>query len=371
MRWRTNSCRTHDDEGVDGERVTERLGGDLALRPGIGREAGVELRIAHQGGDRDEGEQGPQLRVSEERTIGDPRGGSLGGALDPVPGMTQRAEEDHESGQVAERVEQVERGESAGTVDVDEPRPDDAADADAEVEQREVHAEVALAQLARDEVADEGVRRRPDDAEAVAEDRQREGGLAHGRRAGQQHVGDGECDETAGIDPAGSDSVDERPDGRDDGDAHARLECEQQPHGLEGDAADLVEVDDHERQDEARADRLEDDRRDEQLAVAGQVMPERREPRCGGGRAGHPPSLAAGTDGGRAIFPQGRAPVACPTEDSHSGLVRTIGNRVGIKPSGVQIPHPPPTERTPGRRGPFCLRETTLSFNHGADSIGA
>ncbi len=38
-----------------------------------------------------------------------------------------------------------------------------------------------------------------------------------------------------------------------------------------------------------------------------------------------------------------RPPVASPTEDSHSGLVRTIGNRVGIKPSGVQIPHPPPS----------------------------
>ena len=40
-------------------------------------------------------------------------------------------------------------------------------------------------------------------------------------------------------------------------------------------------------------------------------------------------------------------PVASPTEDSHSGLVRTIGNRVGIKPSGVQIPHPPPKDMPP------------------------
>ena len=37
--------------------------------------------------------------------------------------------------------------------------------------------------------------------------------------------------------------------------------------------------------------------------------------------------------------------VASPAEDSHSGLVRTIGNRVGIKPSGVQIPHPPPHDK--------------------------
>jgi hypothetical protein len=29
-------------------------------------------------------------------------------------------------------------------------------------------------------------------------------------------------------------------------------------------------------------------------------------------------------------------------EDSHSGLVRTPGTRVGLTPSGVQIPYPPP-----------------------------
>src|SRR4029078_11928108 len=36
------------------------------------------------------------------------------------------------------------------------------------------------------------------------------------------------------------------------------------------------------------------------------------------------------------------APVASPAEDSPSGLGRTIGNRVGLTPSGVQIPYPPP-----------------------------
>ena len=34
------------------------------------------------------------------------------------------------------------------------------------------------------------------------------------------------------------------------------------------------------------------------------------------------------------------------TEDSPSGLWRTLGKRVGCKPSGVRIPHPPPL--TPG-----------------------
>ncbi len=41
---------------------------------------------------------------------------------------------------------------------------------------------------------------------------------------------------------------------------------------------------------------------------------------------------------------QGRSAraVSSPAEDSPSGLGRTIGNRVGRDPSGVQIPYPPP-----------------------------
>src|SRR3954454_16025037 len=35
-------------------------------------------------------------------------------------------------------------------------------------------------------------------------------------------------------------------------------------------------------------------------------------------------------------------PVSSSAEDSPSGLGRTIGNRVGLTPSGVQIPYPPP-----------------------------
>lgn len=35
-------------------------------------------------------------------------------------------------------------------------------------------------------------------------------------------------------------------------------------------------------------------------------------------------------------------PVCCSTEDSPSGLWRSPGTRVGLTPSGVQIPYPPP-----------------------------
>ena len=33
--------------------------------------------------------------------------------------------------------------------------------------------------------------------------------------------------------------------------------------------------------------------------------------------------------------------VSFSAEDSHSGLVRTLGKRVGFTPSRVRIPHPP------------------------------
>ena len=46
-------------------------------------------------------------------------------------------------------------------------------------------------------------------------------------------------------------------------------------------------------------------------------------------------------------------PVSSPTEDSPSGLGRTIGNRVGRDPSGVQIPYPPPTNPGPRRSWPW------------------
>ena len=40
-------------------------------------------------------------------------------------------------------------------------------------------------------------------------------------------------------------------------------------------------------------------------------------------------------------------------EDSPSGLWRTLGKRVGCKPSGVRIPHPPPPPRKPCDSGVF------------------
>ncbi|MDQ1294380.1 MAG: putative polymerase subunit gamma and tau [Actinomycetota bacterium] len=49
-------------------------------------------------------------------------------------------------------------------------------------------------------------------------------------------------------------------------------------------------------------------------------------------------------DGGAST---GIGSIDSPVEDSPSGLGRTIGNRVGLTPSGVQIPYPPPV-REPG-----------------------
>ena len=87
-------------------------------------------------------------------------------------------------------------------------------------------------------------------------------------------------------------------------------------------------------------------RKSSQLArrrAAGPSLAQR--PRLPGGRHLRLRPRRAITHGKRrpgAISSDAHPLVASPAEDSHSGLVRTIGNRVGIKPSGVQIPHPPP-----------------------------
>ena len=51
--------------------------------------------------------------------------------------------------------------------------------------------------------------------------------------------------------------------------------------------------------------------------------------------------------GGPRFRPAARVPVSSCAEDSHSGLVRTLGKRVGLTPSGVRIPYPPPSARIP------------------------
>ena len=50
------------------------------------------------------------------------------------------------------------------------------------------------------------------------------------------------------------------------------------------------------------------------------------------------------------------------TEDSPSGLWRTLGKRVGCKPSGVRIPHPPPLTPEPQWVPGFLLLVALLVF---------
>src|SRR5690606_8041439 len=51
-----------------------------------------------------------------------------------------------------------------------------------------------------------------------------------------------------------------------------------------------------------------------------------------------------------------------PTEDSPSGLWRSPGTRVGLTPSGVQIPYPPPQEP------PWDAKAARGGFLHPVDS---
>ena len=56
------------------------------------------------------------------------------------------------------------------------------------------------------------------------------------------------------------------------------------------------------------------------------------------------------------------ARVTSAVEDSHSGLVRALGKRVGLTPSGVRIPYPPPASRAPTTgRGPAASARTVGS----------
>ena len=49
-------------------------------------------------------------------------------------------------------------------------------------------------------------------------------------------------------------------------------------------------------------------------------------------------------------------------EDSPSGLWRTLGKRVGCKPSGVRIPHPPPPPRNLRDSGVLCFSPTDTTL---------
>src|SRR3954452_11443048 len=60
-------------------------------------------------------------------------------------------------------------------------------------------------------------------------------------------------------------------------------------------------------------------------------------------------------------------PVTSPAEDSPSGLWRSLGKRVGCKPSGVRIPYPPPcltsTHSGTPSEGPTGLVVHSLNFS--------
>ena len=56
---------------------------------------------------------------------------------------------------------------------------------------------------------------------------------------------------------------------------------------------------------------------------------------------------------------QGHPAVASPAEDSPSGLWRSLGKRVGLTPSGVRIPYPPPLDAPGSGSGVAHARKRT------------
>jgi hypothetical protein len=127
----------------------------------------------------------------------------------------------------------------------------------------------------------------PGHAERGPRQHQRECRGQRGRGEGEHHVRDDLEDQRPDQDPAGAEPVDRGAPRPDDQEPDQRRQPEQQANVPEGDVADLVEVDDVEREHQAGADELEDDDRQEQLPLARQVVPEGGEGRSGGGLLAH------------------------------------------------------------------------------------
>ncbi len=101
-------------------------------------------------------------------------------------------------------------------MDVDEDPPDDAAHADAEVEQGEVDPEVTLAQPTGHGGGDQALRGGPGDPEREPLERDGEGGLSEGAGEGEHDIGDDEHRVGSQHDDAGAVLVDGRAPGADD-----------------------------------------------------------------------------------------------------------------------------------------------------------
>ena len=212
--------------------------------------------------------------------------------------VPQRSEEDRQRREEGRRVDEVDRDEGLRAGHVDEEATQDAADADAEVEQGEVDAEVPLPQVARDDRADQGLDGRPDDpaGEPQQHAARRRAQLGRGRR--QRHLRGDLDDEATDDDDPRTDAIEKRADRPDDEQSDKSRQGQQQTDPGQLEPPYLVQVDDVERHDQAVPDEVDDDRRQEELALARQVVPERaqREPADRSRRRRHQASLASGTD---------------------------------------------------------------------------
>lgn len=161
-----------------------------------------------------------------------------------------------------------------------------APDADAKVDQGEVDPEVALPDGRGHDGPDHGVEARPEDATRRAEQAQSHRG--HHRRGGEgeQYVAEHLRRHAGEDDASGAEPVDEGAGGSDNGHTDDGRHRQQAAGGLDREAADLIEIDEAKRQHEPRAQCLDGHSGQQELAIARQVVPERRQGRaftCGGG----------------------------------------------------------------------------------------
>ena len=172
-------------------------------------------------------------------------------------------------------VDEEDHGERLGRVDVDVEPADDAADADPEVDEREVDAEVLLPEVALDHRCDERVEPRPGDAEVHADQHQRDGRDRGVRREREQGAAGDHRGQPGEQDGACAVAVDEGAARAGHDQAGDRDQAHQRAGESEVEAAHLVQVDDRERQGQPAPERLDRDRRQQPAALGGECAPER------------------------------------------------------------------------------------------------
>src|SRR5690606_1838153 len=180
--------RDDDDGRVAREGEPKHAGRNTRDDPCERREPDLHLRVPE--GDQHESEdeephEGPVTQhVQIPTRLG--LGHDLGGGGDDAPADVRHAEQDDRWTQIAQRIDEVEQLEGAEARRIDEQPPYHAADADAEVQQREVQAKGPLPLGFVHKGGEDRGLRRPDRREGQRNQRERYEGTRRSRHEGER-----------------------------------------------------------------------------------------------------------------------------------------------------------------------------------------